>query len=130
MRRACLYILMIGALHLVFSQQTGQSEHTGESAGDQQINTGAIFDEIMQSLPQGIQTEIDSASGKNHVKSSGEKLDREHGESQDIRMQTRPDVGHSLDKLPDEVRRRVEKAMDKIERQQDERKLKFKESKK
>lgn len=86
--------------------------------------TDNIFEEVMQSLPENVKMKIDSVAGKkteNHRQESS----AEHKIKADENINRLKNSD-----LSDDLRKKVEKAMNEIDRQQSKRELQFKESQK
>ena len=91
---------------------------------------GRIFDDIMNSLPEELKAEVDSAS---RVRVSAEK-DTEHpapssgtNETHGHEQRMNRMKSDALDELPEDVRKRVEKAMETLETKRETKMMQFKE---
>ncbi len=128
MNRVVRLVLIFGIAAQAFSQVDHEKAYQIPESVEQ-TNTDEIFDEIMQSLSVDVKAEIDSAS-----KGNGRRVEPKEKPGSGLSVQkdrlndqTGSQAGHVLENLPDEVRRRVEKAMTEIEKRQKERRMQFKE---
>ncbi len=97
---------------------------------EEQKSYGDIFSDIMESLPRESKAQVDSASQTRNQRQGAENVLRERIGA-DVDEERAEQLGRmeskALDELPEDVRRRVEKAMKTIEERRESKVMKFKE---
>ncbi len=94
----------------------------GETAD---IQTDAIFDEILQSLPTEAKEQVDSAKRTSAATESAPVS----SQSQEMSAERLRQREQALEELPEELRNQVEKAIGQIESAAEQRQMEFKERK-
>ena len=118
---AILMVVCVAAVS--FSQAPG--ENKGDGGKETTVETDAIFDDIIQSLPGQLRAEVDSAKQAGAASAQApdaEAVQKRTEEQEQLRQE-------ALDELPEKVRNQVEKAIDDMDENLQERQLQFKEQK-
>lgn len=92
------------------------------------VSPEAIFEDIMQTLPNQVRAQVDSASASSHTQTVRASDVSDQSVSSDSESQSNDDAqARALTSLPESVQQRVEKAIQEIEQSSSERAVQFKE---
>ena len=119
-------LAIMASLFAAASAQQLKSDAPAAKPESEAVDAAAIFDEIIQTLPEALKADIDSAS--RHNETSGTQKPAAQEETGKHAAEMKSDA--RLEELPEEVRRRVEKAIEEIEKRGAQRSAQFKEIKK
>jgi Ni/Co efflux regulator RcnB len=123
-----LYCIFVAVACLMPSMTNGQTDGNNNDASQKQRKTSAIFDEIMQTLPNDMKAKVDSASTIKKKNAGGQTSSSSNSGNQKAPAAANRD--DALKQLPDDVRQRVEKAISDIDVSNQDRQILFKDSKK
>ena len=120
----CRIKILISLISVVCILTAAGAQTAGEETDGQQTQqktrTDAIFAEILQSLPSEAMAEIDSAE---KTTAQFQTMQQQSPEEYEQRK------GDAMEQLPEQLRRQVEKAIDKIESGAQQRQMEFMEQK-
>lgn len=133
-RRGCFPALVLGLTVLVAVAGADDSSSASKpSAGTAEkpltVSTDVVFEQIMQTLPAHLRARLDSAAASRSGEGQSNGGDATNGGvtpkgGDTLRRQTRDDA---LKRLPDKLRRQVEEAIEELDRDQQQRRIQFKE---
>lgn len=126
MRTRILSATALIALSMIGSTVSAETQSAGNDTETETVKTDQIFDHIMQSMPAELKTRLDSAAkATEQTRESTHNQGAQKGDT-DARKAA---LGDALDELPKDLKEKVNKAMQKIDQQGEQRVLQFKERK-